>query len=133
MEFELKYTPAQEEFRNHVRAWLAENVPDGINIRPDTVDDSRALYLRRRAFGKKLGAKGWLYPSGDKAYGGGGLDFDQIIVLEEETARLGIGLRHITTAAARWAAPVSAYEAPRNRSSASCRPSTRVRSAVGNC
>jgi alkylation response protein AidB-like acyl-CoA dehydrogenase len=81
VEFELKYTPAQEEFRNQVRTWLAENVPDGINARPRTVDESRALYLLRRAFGKLLGARGWLYPSGEKQYGGGGLDLDQIIVL----------------------------------------------------
>ncbi len=92
MEFELTYTPAQEEFRDQVRTWLTENVPDGINTRPANMGESRKLYLLRRTFGRKLGAKGWLYPSGDKMYGGGGLDFDQIIVLEEETARLGIGL-----------------------------------------
>jgi alkylation response protein AidB-like acyl-CoA dehydrogenase len=92
VEFELKYTPAQQEFRVEVRNWLAENVPDGINARPATMEGSRRLYLLRRELGRRLGAKGWLYPSGDKAYGGGGLEFDQIIVLEEETARLGIGL-----------------------------------------
>ena len=52
----------------------------------------RDIYLMRRELGRKLGAKGWLYPSGEKKYGGGGLDLDQIIVLEEETARLGLGL-----------------------------------------
>jgi alkylation response protein AidB-like acyl-CoA dehydrogenase len=92
VEFALKYTPAQQEFRAEVRNWLAENVPDGINARPATMEESRRQYLLRRELGRKLGAKGWLYPSGDKAYGGGGLDFAQIIVLEEETARLGIGL-----------------------------------------
>ena len=92
MEFELKYTKAQDEFRNEVRAWLAANVPDGITARPRSFEESRAIYLLRRELGRKLGAKGWLYPSGEKTFGGGGLDLDQIIVLEEETARLGLGL-----------------------------------------
>ena len=92
MEFELSYTAVQEQFRNEVRAWLVENVPDGITARPRSFEESRAIYLLRRELGRKLGANGWLYPSGEKKYGGGGLDLDQIIVLEEETARLGLGL-----------------------------------------
>lgn len=92
MEFELKYTAAQEAFREEVRTWLAANVPDGINVRPENMEASRELYLLRRELGRKLGAKGWLYPAGDVQYGGGGLAFDQIIVLEEETSRLGVGL-----------------------------------------
>ena len=77
---------------DEVRSWLVENVPDGITVRPQSFEESRAIYLLRRELGRKLGAKGWLYPSGEKQYGGGGLDLDQIIVLEEETARLGLGL-----------------------------------------
>jgi 3-oxocholest-4-en-26-oyl-CoA dehydrogenase alpha subunit len=92
VEFELKYTVAQEQFRNEVRTWLVEHVPDGITARPRSFTESRDIYLMRRELGRKLGAKGWLYPSGEKKYGGGGLDLDQIIVLEEETARLGLGL-----------------------------------------
>ena len=92
MEFELKYTPAQEEFRNEVRTWLAANVPEGISNRPRTFEESLEVYQKRRALGRKLGTKGWLYPSGEKIYGGGELGFDQIVVLEEETARLGLGL-----------------------------------------
>ena len=92
MEFELKYNEAQEQFRDEVRTWLAANVPDGITARPRSFEESHAIYLQRRELGRKLGAKGWLYPSGEKQYGGGGLDLDRIIVLEEETARLGLGL-----------------------------------------
>jgi len=92
VEFELKYNKAQEEFRDEVRTWLAANVPDGITARPRTFEESYAVYLKRRELGRKLGAKGWLYPSGEKQYGGGGLDLDRIIVLEAETARLGLGL-----------------------------------------
>jgi alkylation response protein AidB-like acyl-CoA dehydrogenase len=92
VEFELKYTPVQEAFRQEVRAWLAENVPEGVAVRPRSFEESRELYLQKRELGRRLGAKGWLYPSGEKQYGGGGLGLDQIVVLEEETARLGLGL-----------------------------------------
>jgi 3-oxocholest-4-en-26-oyl-CoA dehydrogenase alpha subunit len=92
VEFELKYTEVQNEFRNEVRTWLVKNVPDGITARPRSFEESLGIYLKRRELGRKLGAKGWLYPSGERRYGGGGLDLDQIIVLEEETARLGLGL-----------------------------------------
>jgi alkylation response protein AidB-like acyl-CoA dehydrogenase len=92
VEFELKYTPEQEEFRGEVRSWLAENIPPGMSRSPKSWDESKELYDQRRALGRKLGAKGWLYPSGDKRYGGGGLSFDRIIVLEEESARIGITL-----------------------------------------
>ena len=40
MEFELKYTKAQEEFRDEVRSWLAANVPDGITARPRSFEES---------------------------------------------------------------------------------------------
>lgn len=92
MEFELTYTPEQEAFRDQVRSWLDENVPDGINARPRDLAQSRELYLRRRALGRRLGERGWLYPAADRRYGGGGLTFDQVIVLEEETHARGIGL-----------------------------------------
>jgi alkylation response protein AidB-like acyl-CoA dehydrogenase len=92
VEFELKYTPAQEEFRHEVRTWLAANVPAGITDRPSSFEHSRTIYLMRRELGRRLGARGWLYPNGEPAYGGGGLGLDQIVVLEEETARLGLNL-----------------------------------------
>jgi alkylation response protein AidB-like acyl-CoA dehydrogenase len=95
VEFELKYTKAQEEFRDEVRAWLAANAPDGITARPRSFEESRAIYLMRRELGRNLGAKGWLYPSGEKQYGGGGLDLDQIIVLEEgRRGQFAHGRRH---------------------------------------
>ena len=49
MEFELKYTKAQEAFRDEVRTWLAANVPDGITARPRSFEESRAIYLLRRS------------------------------------------------------------------------------------
>lgn len=92
MEFGLTYTDAQERFRVEVKEWLAENVPPDINARPSSPEESRELYLRRRELGRRLGERGWLYPSAPVEYGGAALDFDSVIVLEEETHRIGIGL-----------------------------------------
>src|SRR5207244_6722810 len=64
---------------------LEANLPTGDG-------DSLARYRGLRAFGRKLGAKGWLYSRAPKAYGGGGLDVDASIVLEEEADRVGLSL-----------------------------------------
>jgi alkylation response protein AidB-like acyl-CoA dehydrogenase len=88
----MTYTAEQARFRQEVREWFAENTPPDIDIRPQNDGESFQLYQRRRELGRKLGTRGWLYPSAPAAYGGGGLDFDSVIVLEEESHRLGIGL-----------------------------------------
>jgi 3-oxocholest-4-en-26-oyl-CoA dehydrogenase alpha subunit len=92
MDFELTYSEEQERFRAEVNAWFDENVPEGVGVRPRNPEESTALYKLNRQFGYKLGEKGWLYPAGDPAYGGGGLNFDQIIVLEEESNKRGFSL-----------------------------------------
>jgi 3-oxocholest-4-en-26-oyl-CoA dehydrogenase alpha subunit len=88
----MTYTAEQERFRVEVREWMAQNVPPDVNARPASDEESYQLYQRRRALGRRLGEQGWLYPSAPAEYGGGGLDFDSVIVLEEESHRLGIGL-----------------------------------------
>ena len=92
VEFGLVYSAEQERFRAEVAEWLDANVPDDINARPASPQESYQLYLRRRDLGRKLGAKGWLYPSAPPEYGGGGLSFDEVIVLDEETHKRGLGL-----------------------------------------
>src|SRR5437867_2532741 len=80
MDFEVTYTEDQQRFRREVRAWFEANVP---------ADRS---YPNLRALGRKLGAKGWLFPTAPAAYGGGGLDVDHAIILEEEADRLDLSL-----------------------------------------
>ena len=92
MEFELRYTPEQESFRHEVRQWLADHVPPDLNRRPVSRADSHSLYLRRRALGRELGERGWLYPSAPREYGGAGLGLDEVIILEEESHRLALTL-----------------------------------------
>src|SRR2546423_12668841 len=85
MDFEVTYTEEQQRFRGEVRTWLEANVP--------AFDaDSLARYRQFRALGRKLGDKGWLYARAPKQYGGGGLDVDHSIILEEEADRFGLSL-----------------------------------------
>jgi alkylation response protein AidB-like acyl-CoA dehydrogenase len=92
MDFEVKYSEEQERFRAEVRAWFEANVPSGITRRPTTEAESLENYQLRRELGRKLGARGWLYPMAPVEYGGGGLDVDHAIVLEEEADRLDLSL-----------------------------------------
>ncbi len=71
MDFEPRYTQEQEDFRQEVRDWLAGNLPPDIEHTPDPIDLSYDQYQLRRDLGRKLGAKGWLWPTAPKEYGGG--------------------------------------------------------------
>ncbi len=92
MDFEVTYTEEQQRFRHEVRAWLDANVAPGLTRIPVSDDDSRRRYHELRTFGRRLGARGWLYPRAPQAYGGGGLDVDHTIILEEEVDRVGLAL-----------------------------------------
>ena len=92
MDFEPRYTPEQEEFRREVNAWLKDNVPDGIDHPADPADLTWEQYQLRRDLGRKLGDKGWLWPTAAAEYGGGGLDVDHAVVIEEEIDSYGLTL-----------------------------------------
>jgi len=84
MDFSLEYTTEQETFAAEVRGWLDENVPKNLEPIRDTLKMSDEQWQLRRDFTKKLGQKGWLYPSYPTEYGGGGLGGDEIFVLTQE-------------------------------------------------
>jgi len=90
MDFEPRYTQEQEEFRQQVRAWLKENVPQGIEHPADAIDLTEEQYQLRRDLGRKLGARGWLWPTAPTEFGGGGLDVDRAVVIEEEIDSYGL-------------------------------------------
>jgi 3-oxocholest-4-en-26-oyl-CoA dehydrogenase alpha subunit len=92
MDFEVTYTEEQQRFRREVRAWLEANVPARVTRTPVDAKDSWERYQDLRAFGRQLGQRGWLYPRAPKPYGGGGLDVDHTIILEEEVDRVGLAL-----------------------------------------
>jgi alkylation response protein AidB-like acyl-CoA dehydrogenase len=89
MEFEQVYTPEQEAFRVQVRAWIEDNVPPGLSGHVDG-EAAHQQYLGRRALGRLLGERGWLYPSAPREYGGGGLDLGSTLILDEEMGRIGL-------------------------------------------
>jgi alkylation response protein AidB-like acyl-CoA dehydrogenase len=92
VDFGMQYTPEQQAFRAEVSSWLGEHVPDGLNARTTTPEDSAQRYRQRRELGRQLGALGWLYPRAPRQYGGGGLDFDAALVLDEEVHKHGLDL-----------------------------------------
>ena len=92
MDFEPTYTPEQEEFRREVNAWLKQHVPDGMEHPADPADLTWEQYQLRRELGRKLGDKGWLWPTAPKEYGGGGLEVDSAVVIEEEIDSFGLTL-----------------------------------------
>ena len=92
MDFEPAYTEEQERFRQEVRTWLAENVPANLVRSPDPRDHTAEQHGLRRELGRKLGARGWLYPTMPKEYGGGGLSLDHAVIIEEELDNLELAL-----------------------------------------
>jgi alkylation response protein AidB-like acyl-CoA dehydrogenase len=92
MDFEVTYTPEQEAFRAEVRTWLADHIPEGLEVPIDAGSLSYEQYQKSRELGRRLGAKGWLYPTYPKEYGGGDLSVDFVMILEEELDRYDMSL-----------------------------------------
>ncbi|MBI2886601.1 MAG: acyl-CoA dehydrogenase family protein [Chloroflexi bacterium] len=92
MNFEVEYTPEQEAFRKEVQSFLKVNVPAGLVTTAAVEAITHEQYLMQRELGRKLGGKGWLFPTYPKEYGGGGLNLDQTIILEEEMDQYGLSL-----------------------------------------
>jgi len=92
MNFSNAYNAEQEEFAKEVRAWLEENVPQDL-VKPRSIlKMSREQWEKRRDLCRKLGEKGWLYPSYSREYGGGGLGGDEAAVLQQEMAEQELSL-----------------------------------------
>jgi alkylation response protein AidB-like acyl-CoA dehydrogenase len=87
MDFAQVYTEEQERFRQEVRTWLEENVPDEMKEPIDLLDYTEEQFWFWRGLHKELGKKGWLYPTYPKEYGGGGLTGDHEAIIAEEFTR----------------------------------------------
>ena len=92
MDFEPQYTPEQEAFRKEVAAWIDANIPRDLEDPADSADLSREQWEKRREVGKSLGARGWLWPTMSPEYGGGGLDVDHAVIIEEELDSCGLNV-----------------------------------------
>jgi hypothetical protein len=84
MDFITPYTEEQEQFRTEVRAWMEKNVPEKMKEPIDLRDFSGEHFEFWRGKHQELAAKGWLYPTYPKEYGGGGLSGDHETILAEE-------------------------------------------------
>ena len=88
----MTYTDTQEAFRSEVSAWLDENVPEPLTAERSDERDSLDEYKLKRELGLRLGERGWLYPAAPPEFGGGGLDVQSVLVLDEEMHRRHLGL-----------------------------------------
>ncbi len=91
MDFEDSYTEEQEQFRKEVHAWLEKSIPEKMKApieRRTLLSDEQYRFWREKH--KELAAKGWLFSTYPKQYGGGGLTADHETILEEEFHRFRV-------------------------------------------
>ncbi len=84
---DLAFTPEEQQFREEVRAWVRQNLPQDIAHKVHN-----ALHLTRddmQRWAKILGKKGWLGYGWPKEFGGPGWTAVQKHLFEEETALAG--------------------------------------------
>jgi len=83
------------KFRNKTRAWLETNCP--AEMRTPMVSEKEACWGGReftfqseaqRLWLERMGEKGWTAPDWPKEYGGGGLNREQLKILNQELARI---------------------------------------------
>lgn len=91
MNFELEYTPAQQQFREEVRGYLEQHVAPVLRATEARDGITYEEYQAQRSLGRALGQRGWLLPNAPVQYGGGGLSFDHTVVLLEELEHGGGG------------------------------------------
>ena len=84
---DLNFTPEEQAFREHVRGWVAQNLPKDISHKVH-----HALRLNRddmQRWAKILGKQGWLGWGWPKQFGGPGWNAVQRHLFEEECALAG--------------------------------------------
>ncbi|SVA91740.1 uncharacterized protein METZ01_LOCUS144594 [marine metagenome] len=84
MNFEITFTPEQQEFQIRVRDWLKRNIPKGIEHPADPANLTKEGYEKQRELGHRLALEGWLYPTYPKEFGGGDLSPNEALIIEIE-------------------------------------------------
>ena len=81
-------------FREEVRGWLSENCPESMRT-PMVADETpgggrRAQYKNSdtKLWMDRCAERGFTVPSWPKEYGGGGLNKDEVVVLQQEMQRI---------------------------------------------
>ena len=81
-------------FRNETRDWLEANCPESMRTpmsQGDVVWGGRKVEFKdpdQKLWMDRMGEKGWTCPTWPKEYGGGGLNFEENKVLQEELMRI---------------------------------------------
>ena len=84
---DLAFTPEEQKFREEIRGWVHENLPNDISQKVHN-----AIHLTRedmQRWGKILGKKGWLGHAWPTAFGGPGWSAIEKHLFEEECALAG--------------------------------------------
>ena len=80
------------DFRGEARAWLAENCPESLRrgLGGYTAGGRKAVYANpdTKLWLDRMAERGWTAPTWPKAYGGGGLDVNENLILGEELGRI---------------------------------------------
>ncbi len=83
-----------EDFRTDTRAWLEENCPASMRTRMVPGEEVNGGSKRRSSnpdaylWLERMAERGWTVPTWPEAYGGGGLEKDEFLVLLDELQRI---------------------------------------------
>ena len=90
MDFQVNFSTELEGFRKEVNDWLDANAPTGLTQSSDPRDITPEHDAKVDAFRRALGHKGWLYPTSNPRYGGGGLSVDHAVVITQELEKRNV-------------------------------------------
>ena len=101
---EFRFSPQEEAFRQEVRGWLKDNLPENWQEDRFSRDRDPETWNIYRDFAKRLAKKRWVAPHWPVAYGGLGLTIIQQLIFNEEMsyANAPIGYSAIGVG---WAGP----------------------------
>jgi len=86
---DLNLSPKEQEFRDELRAWLAENIPKDWKTRSSADESMQERFEYLRAWQRKVYDAGWAGISWPKEYGGRGATLLEQVIFTEEMARAG--------------------------------------------
>ncbi|MCB1690376.1 MAG: acyl-CoA dehydrogenase family protein [Halioglobus sp.] len=85
-----------EQFRQDTRAWLEKNCPESMRVPVRGFDDfynggrnPEIDHPDQKLWCDRMAERGWTVPHWPKAYGGGGLNSEEVKILSQEMARIG--------------------------------------------
>lgn len=87
----LSFSPEDEQFREEVAAWLADNLCGEFELIRGRggPGDEHSFVEERKAWERKLAEGGWTCIGWPKQYGGRGASIEQQVIFNEEYARAG--------------------------------------------